>query len=125
MTVRLSLRLSLAVVGALTLFGGVADACSLPVFRVALLDRRWRPEPFEFYLFHKGPLPAAEKEILSRFNDYLDKNEGHVNCVLQVIDLDKNPDKELAELFEAAYDEHSRRLAKLYNLETKPSHRSP
>ena len=39
MTVRLSLRLSLAVVGALTLFGGVADACSLPVFRVALLDR--------------------------------------------------------------------------------------
>src|SRR5206468_10885810 len=36
----------------------------------------------------------------------LDKNEGHVNCVLQVIDLDKNPDKELAELFEAASRKH-------------------
>ena len=30
-----------------------------------------------------------------------------------------------AELFEAAYDEHSRRLARLYNLETKLSKRSP
>src|SRR5437867_6691157 len=32
--------------------------------------------------------------------------------------------KAAAELFEAAYDEHSRRLAKLYNLENQTSHRS-
>src|SRR5262249_23075664 len=74
------------------------DACTLPVFRVALLDRRWRPEPYEFTLFHDGPLPEREKEILRGFNDYLDKNEGHVNVVLQVVDFAKKPDNPLLEL---------------------------
>ena len=96
----------LAIVAALTLSCGAAPACSLPVFRVALLDPRWRPEPYEFYLFHRGPLGAPEKEILKGFNDYLDKNEGHVNCVLRVIDLDKNPDKEVVERYEALGARH-------------------
>jgi hypothetical protein len=101
---RPSLRLALASAAVLLAAAGAVEACSVPVFRVALLDRRWRPEPYEFTLFHKGPLTAADQAILKGFNDYLDKNESHVNCVLEVIDLDKTTDKDTLELFKQQGD---------------------
>jgi hypothetical protein len=77
-----------------------AQACSLPVFRVALLDPKWRPEHYGLYLFHDGPVPPAEKRILNSLNDYLDKNEGHLNCTLRVIDLAKEKDEDLLALYQ-------------------------
>ena len=96
---RSSFCLALATVGLLVLGTVVADACNMPVFRVALIDPTWRPERYEFTLFHKGPLPEPDKLILQGLNDYLDKHDDHVNCRLQVVDLDRKPRKESVELF--------------------------
>jgi hypothetical protein len=89
----------LAAAGLLLLGAAVADACNTPVFRVALIDPAWRPERYEFTLFHKGPLPEPDKTILKGLNDYLDKHDDHVNCRLQVVDLDRKPSKDSVELF--------------------------
>jgi hypothetical protein len=89
----------LAALGFLLLTATLAHACSTPVFRVALLDPKWRPERYELTLFHKGPLADADKAILQGLNDYLDKNDGHINCTLEVVDLDNKPPAALRELW--------------------------
>lgn len=73
----------------------LALACSAPVFRVALLDPRWRPERYELYVVHDGPLGDADRAALREWNDYLDRQEGRVNAGLEVVDVAKNPTAEL------------------------------
>src|SRR5436190_22382772 len=90
------------VVAALALGGAAAArACSTPVFRVALLDKRWRPKPYELYLFHKGPLNEQDRAVLKGLNDTLDRHEDHLNARLEVVDLDNNRDEDLLELWQA------------------------
>ena len=41
-----------------------AQACSVPVFRYALVQ--WRPDSFEVIVFHQGPLSDAQKELAAK-----------------------------------------------------------
>ena len=42
---------------ALVLVAVVAEACSVPVFRYAL--ERWQADPYEVFVFHRGPLTLS------------------------------------------------------------------
>lgn len=90
----------LAVALVFAMAAAVGHACSVPVFRVALLDNRWRPERYEVTLFHRGPLSPVDKSRLKQLNDFLDANEGHLNIVLDVVDLDKTRDADAKALWE-------------------------
>lgn len=46
----------------LMLAAGVAEACSVPVYRYAL--ERWMVDPYEIHVFHRGDLTEAQKEAL-------------------------------------------------------------
>jgi hypothetical protein len=91
-------ELILLVLAALLACATIAVACSTPVFRVALLDPRWRPERYELYVVHQGPLADRDQAALQELNDYLDENEGRVNVSLEVVDLAKNPAHEIRAL---------------------------
>src|SRR5262245_29414159 len=88
-------ELILLVLGALLAGAAIAAACSAPVFRVALLDPRWRPERYELYVLHDGPLGDRDRAVLKWLNDYLDRHEGRVNVSLEVVDLAGKPTHEL------------------------------
>jgi hypothetical protein len=90
----------MAALGLVLLVACATEACNTPVFRVALIDPKWRPERYEFTLFQKGPLGEKDKAIVKGFNDYLDAQDGHVNCQLEVIDLDRKPPKESRDLLQ-------------------------
>lgn len=69
-------------------------ACSVPVFRYAL--ERWQPARYELVLYHRGPLPAADRDAAGR----LEKAVGPANVVVTDIDLDTSSDRRLRAVWE-------------------------
>jgi len=70
----------------------VAIACNVPVFRFAL--ERWRPDPYRVVLLHKGPLTAADLEILRPLEDQQDQALANLSFrTVDVNDLAKADDK--------------------------------
>jgi len=61
----------------------IALACNVPVFRFAL--ERWRPDPYRFVLYHRGPLSAADLETIRPLEEQQDK--ALANVVLRAIDV--------------------------------------
>jgi hypothetical protein len=65
-----------------------AWACSVPVFRYAL--ERWPADAYQVYVFHRGPLSAADTARLATFDDAAarqDESRG-ANTVVHRCDLD-------------------------------------
>src|SRR5262245_2848338 len=83
---------------ALTL-GPAATACNVPVFRYAL--ERWRPDPYEVIIFHRGPSSAADKALGDRLEKAADGEPVPANVLPFLVDLNKEKDKATLELFAA------------------------
>ncbi|MGE3804826.1 MAG: hypothetical protein AB7K24_09160 [Gemmataceae bacterium] len=72
-----------------------AQACNIPVFRYAL--ERWRADPYEVLIYHRGPLDEATGKIL----DQLDRSEPSANVTVTAIDLDNDPEPNLVKLLKS------------------------
>jgi hypothetical protein len=57
-------RSAIGSIVAVLLFGSVAMACNIPVFRYAL--ERWRPDACEVIVFHEGELKPDEMSALAK-----------------------------------------------------------
>lgn len=74
-------------------------ACNVPVFRYAL--ERWRVDRYEMILFHRGELSDEERQIVDVLKKYDQGTDGFPLCLtIDLVDLDKNPDKDVLALFE-------------------------
>ncbi len=91
------LLLPLAVI--LLLTADQALACNVPVFRYAL--ERWPADSFEVFVFHRGPLAPADKALCDTLAKYAETAPAVANYTFDRIDLDRKPDKEMAQLFDA------------------------
>src|SRR5438552_1460043 len=60
---RSALRALLLTLPVLLLFAFPSPACNIPVFRFAL--EYWKPEPYELFILHKGPLPESQRKLAS------------------------------------------------------------
>lgn len=77
-----------------------AAACNIPVFRYAL--ERWKPDPCEVIVFHKGALTPAQVELIeesrARTSDgsaregSASEGSGHANARIFTVDLSANAD---------------------------------
>lgn len=74
-----------SVLGVVSLVAATLWACSVPVYRYAL--ERWPPEPYEVYVFHRGPLSGASAEALKRLREETAANTYSGLVRLRVIDL--------------------------------------
>jgi hypothetical protein len=63
-----------------------SQACSIPVFRYAL--ERWRPSPYEFLVYHRGPLTDADKKALKE----VERTAADANIEITDVDLDGRVD---------------------------------
>ena len=63
-----------------------ASACSIPVFRYAL--ERWRPDPYEVLVYHRGELTHKQRELLERLNPEYVPGEPFPNTAVSIVDLD-------------------------------------
>jgi hypothetical protein len=72
-------------------------ACSVPVFRYAL--ERWKADPYEFVVFHRGPLAPDQQEIVDAFGPKGAIGSKSANVSLRTVDLDAEPDEEMQALW--------------------------
>jgi hypothetical protein len=77
--------------GWLSLEAGPTPACNIPVFRYAL--ENWPGDPYEAFVFHRGPLSGDDRAAVAP----LEKAAG---VTLRVVDLDRETDESLREVFE-------------------------
>jgi hypothetical protein len=63
----------------------LAWACNVPVFRFAL--ERWRPDPYQVVLLHKGPLAPADLEALRPLEEQQER--ALANFALRTVDVDQ------------------------------------
>lgn len=70
-------------------------ACNIPVFRYAL--ERWRPDPFDAVVFHRGPLSDEHRALVEKWRnrsiDALGRDDPMnepVNFEIAVVDLEGN-----------------------------------
>ena len=81
---------------ALCLVAIVAEACSVPVFRYAL--ERWQADPYEVFVFHRGPLTAPQKAQVDRLTREGEAGKTFANVRVTTCDLDNEPDPDLLQL---------------------------
>ncbi len=74
-------------------------ACSVPVFRYAL--ERWRPDPFEVVVFHRGKLTEKQQSIVDDLTPEGLAGEKHANVRVHMVDLDAKPIKEQLAMWKA------------------------
>lgn len=84
----------LAMAGVL-LSGAVLWACSIPVFRYAL--ERWELTPYEVVVFHRGPLPAADKALVRQ----LEGPKPRANLSVTLVNLEDKVEAEYRKLWDA------------------------
>jgi len=76
---------TLIVATIVVLTASLAWACNVPVFRFAL--ERWRPDPYQVVLLHRGPLADADREVLRPLEERQDA--GRVNVAVRTVDVDQ------------------------------------
>jgi hypothetical protein len=81
-TVRTAL---LALLAAVLAWEGRAEACSVPVFRYAL--ERFPSDPYEFVIFHRGPLSAEHKQEIAATEKLAEDTNWPVNLKVRLVDL--------------------------------------
>jgi hypothetical protein len=79
-------------------FAAVAAACTIPVFRYAL--ERWELTPYEIVVFHKAPLPADVRTVLTN----LERGQPAVNAAVHVLEVDAA----LPKPFRTLYEKHGK-----------------
>ena len=111
-TRRCSVGRWLKVATALCLLAIVAEACSVPVFRYAL--ERWQADPYEVFVFHRGPLTAPQQAQVDRLTREGEAGKTFANVRLTTCDLDNDPDPDLLQLWQAQKTETTPWLAVHY-----------
>jgi hypothetical protein len=61
----------------------VAWACNVPVFRFAL--EKWRPDPYQAVLFHRGELTADQRAVIQPLANLEEQSRG--NVALRLVDV--------------------------------------
>ena len=89
----------LKVATALCLLALVAQACSVPVFRYAL--ERWQADPYEVFVFHRGPLTTEQQAQVDRLTREGEAGKTFANVRVTKCDLDNEPDPDLVQLWQA------------------------
>jgi hypothetical protein len=88
------------------LLPSAAPACNVPVFRYAL--ERWqtdRPEDrYEIYVFHRGPLAAADQAALARIRAAVGGHAPPANGEVDAVDLTADVDPDVRKLWENQKD---------------------
>ena len=90
-------RATLAAIALIVVCGGLCatqvHACNIPVFRYAL--ERWRPDPFDAVVFHRGPLSEDQRALVEKWRqrsiDAFGRDETEVepaNFEIAMADLD-------------------------------------
>lgn len=94
-------RLKRAVCIAATLLtvAGIAEACSVPVFRYAI--DHWLPDAFRIQVLHQGALSEADSALVQNLKDRAAAR--FANVVVEEIDLQTNDDPALAARFEESH----------------------
>jgi hypothetical protein len=82
----------------LLILASSASACNVPVFRYAL--ERWKPEPYQVVLFHRGPLDKADTAIADSLAQYVNSEACTSNLTFTQVDLGQQPDDEMLQIFE-------------------------
>jgi hypothetical protein len=77
--------------GWLALAAAPVRACNIPVFRYAL--ENWPGDPYEAFVFHRGPLSGDDRAAVAP----LEKAAG---VTLRVVDLDRETDESVRDVFE-------------------------
>jgi hypothetical protein len=91
--------LPLALVAVLVLGAALGQACSVPVFRYAL--ERWQPAPYEAIIFHRGPLSAAQTNLVLRLSGEALSNQAPANLTVRAVNLEAQPAAELLEIWKS------------------------
>lgn len=68
---------------------GRAEACSVPVFRYAL--ERFPSDPYEFVVFHRGPLSAEDAKVIAATEKLAEDTKWPVNLQVRRVDLAAKP----------------------------------
>ena len=79
------------------LWPALTPACNVPVFRYAL--ERWPAEPYEFVVFHRGPLSAPDQAVVEALKTTGQDGRGLANLTLVTVDLAAQPDPARARLW--------------------------
>lgn len=87
-TWRVSLRLVVA--WTIVLAGGLAMACSAPVFRYAF--EHWSSDPYEAIVLHRGPMPDAAAALARRLRSGSGADGARPNLEMRAIDLTTDAD---------------------------------
>jgi hypothetical protein len=82
-----------------TLAGGVAQACDVPVFRYAL--ERWRPSVYRVFVFHRGALAGGDKAVVEDLQKQGVDDEGLANLEVHVVDPGGEVPAAVGELWKA------------------------
>jgi hypothetical protein len=82
---RWSITLALAALAAVFALVPVAWACNVPVFRFAL--EKWRPDPYQAVLFHRGELTADHRAVVQPLADLEEQSRG--NMALRLVDVNQ------------------------------------
>jgi len=64
---------------------GAVSACSIPVFRYAML--RWRPDPYEVVIFHRGEFTPTQQPLVDKLQRTTTMDLPLTNCVVRTVDL--------------------------------------
>src|SRR6476660_10532201 len=70
------------------LIAPAAQACNVPVFRFAL--EKWKPDLYQVYVFHKGPLAKDHAALVKTLGKYGLGEDNPSNLELNVVDLEKD-----------------------------------
>lgn len=97
------LRITLSGALATLVLLAAAQACNVPVFRFAL--ERWKGDPYQVVVFHRGPLSLAQREEMRPLEDMQDQFKA--NVVTWSVDVDSITNAEDRELYEGLGDEPS------------------
>lgn len=62
-----------------------ARACNVPVFRYAL--ERWRPDPYEVFVFHNGPLTTELNKLVAELRKAGEDSKEPANVEVLTVDL--------------------------------------
>lgn len=92
----------------------VASACSVPVFRYAL--EHWHPDPYVAIVFHRGELSPEQRALVDRLNPTGDTGTPIANIVVEMVDLDAEPNEAMLELWK----QQEARTLPLVVLQTPP-----
>lgn len=91
----------LIVAACVATFATMAEACNVPVFRYAL--ERWLVDPYEVYVFHRGPLSEEDLKTVEGFEKKLDAFEPQSQpYFIETVDVDQEMSKRIKAFHDAA-----------------------